>query len=640
MNMDFTIIDNIAYACYNDEPHNRAVLVSANRFTGSRMIIPESITYNGEQYIVMLIKLDKDALLNKGLRSIVIPKYIDEIDNAFWESFPNLISIEVSKENPIYFSINGLLFHDDALLRIPLGFSGELHIPPGIKKIDEYAFNKCDRVSKTYIPASVEVIFPGFICCESTFEVDEANTFYSSYRGVLYNKERTAIVRVPPQLATGNYVVENGIFTLCATAFSFNIDLNSVKIERGVIGNYCFYGCKYCKCVILGQDVTDIGMNTFMGMANLQSLYVFLPYPEYINLEENIFDSYTTDTCVLHVLKGLKQTYMKLDQWNKFLNIVDDLMPGQTITPPRYIKEKHPSVLELYYLSKKQMPDYGYNTNCNYNTGSNNNSDTSSYIGKIFLWIVIIIGAIFGLIYLMNHQAGSTSNGQSYNSGELMTNQSEPTSITTDSVAIAANEDSLTVSETPEPLDEITDLSKEDGNWCNQGYIDLGLSVYWSTCNLGADSPEIYGKQFVWGDASGELEEGSQSPLPESFDGDISGTRYDVVNTYLEGGWRMPTRNEMHELLTHCTHKMGNYRGTDGYMFIGPNGKSIFLPILSPTYEPGEELKIGEYWTSTASKREATPKHSYILFFVIDGDMKIDDTMRINALPVRPVRSK
>ena len=31
-------------------------------------------------------------------------------------------------------------------------------------------------------------------------------------------------------------------------------------------------------------------------------------------------------------------------------------------------------------------------------------------------------------------------------------------------------------------------------------YVDLGLSVKWATCNVGASSPEEYGDYFVWGE--------------------------------------------------------------------------------------------------------------------------------------------
>ena len=31
-------------------------------------------------------------------------------------------------------------------------------------------------------------------------------------------------------------------------------------------------------------------------------------------------------------------------------------------------------------------------------------------------------------------------------------------------------------------------------------YVDLGLSVKWATCNVGATKPEEYGDYFAWGE--------------------------------------------------------------------------------------------------------------------------------------------
>ena len=32
--------------------------------------------------------------------------------------------------------------------------------------------------------------------------------------------------------------------------------------------------------------------------------------------------------------------------------------------------------------------------------------------------------------------------------------------------------------------------------------VDLGLSVKWASCNVGADSPEEYGGYYAWGDTT------------------------------------------------------------------------------------------------------------------------------------------
>jgi hypothetical protein len=37
-------------------------------------------------------------------------------------------------------------------------------------------------------------------------------------------------------------------------------------------------------------------------------------------------------------------------------------------------------------------------------------------------------------------------------------------------------------------------------------YVDLGLSVKWATCNVGADKPEDYGDYYAWGETEPKSE--------------------------------------------------------------------------------------------------------------------------------------
>src|SRR5574344_1631974 len=115
--------------------------------------------------------------------------------------------------------------------------------------------------------------------------------------------------------------------------------------------------------------------------------------------------------------------------------------------------------------------------------------------------------------------------------------------------------------------------------------IDLGLSVKWASCNVGASSPEGYGGYYAWG----ETEEKRNYSLKtykyyDSSTGyidigsNISGTQYDVAHVKWGGNWRMPTQEEFQELCSKCKSTWTTYKGVYGRKFIGPNGNSIFLP--------------------------------------------------------------
>jgi len=116
-------------------------------------------------------------------------------------------------------------------------------------------------------------------------------------------------------------------------------------------------------------------------------------------------------------------------------------------------------------------------------------------------------------------------------------------------------------------------------------YIDLGLSVKWATCNVGATSPSDYGDYFVYGrkDASDGLppyalcDAGSEMNNGEIKS--ICGTEYDMARSSWGTLWRLPSKNEMLELQGNCTFKQTKLNGISGCMVTSKiNNQSIFFP--------------------------------------------------------------
>ncbi len=132
-----------------------------------------------------------------------------------------------------------------------------------------------------------------------------------------------------------------------------------------------------------------------------------------------------------------------------------------------------------------------------------------------------------------------------------------------------------------------------DGNVTNGSeYVDLGLSVKWATCNVGANSPEEYGDYFAWGEVSPKenYTERNSVTYHDSLIGDISGNvQYDAATANLGGSWRMPTKTECQELIDHCSSEWITRNGVNGTLFTSNiNGNSIFLPAAGTRHE--EEL--------------------------------------------------
>ncbi len=170
-------------------------------------------------------------------------------------------------------------------------------------------------------------------------------------------------------------------------------------------------------------------------------------------------------------------------------------------------------------------------------------------------------------------------------------------------------------------------------------YVDLGLSVKWATCNVGANSPEDYGNYYAWGETTTRASyKESNCTTCEQEISDFSGNAtYDAARANWGSTWRMPTKAEMQELVNNCTWTWTTQNGVNGMRVMGPNGNSIFLPAagycqLSSRYDVGE---YGYYWRSTPFESD-TDIACYLYFFG-SGYHDVDWHGRFFGHTVRPV---
>lgn len=145
--------------------------------------------------------------------------------------------------------------------------------------------------------------------------------------------------------------------------------------------------------------------------------------------------------------------------------------------------------------------------------------------------------------------------------------------------------------------------STPTGKFGAYDYVDIGLSVKWATCNVGAKTPGELGQYFAWGDtqtkesfAEDDYTIGERADLV-----DLKDTQYDTATAIWGNGWRMPTAEEMDELCKKCKWMWAKQNGSFGFKVTGPNGNSIFLPCSHIQMADGEENEFDEtfYWSST-----------------------------------------
>lgn len=202
----------------------------------------------------------------------------------------------------------------------------------------------------------------------------------------------------------------------------------------------------------------------------------------------------------------------------------------------------------------------------------------------------------------------------------------------------------------PKPATKHKPVKTKSGTLNGHEWVDLGLSVKWATCNIGASSPSDYGDYYAWGETNTK----SRYDWSNCFDcldktGDSWGiykiggqTRitptsgHDTARENWGGTWRMPTNAENEELCKKCKWTWTSKNGHNGYTVTGPNGNSIFLPAAgwrngAETYCVG---KRGDYWSSTLST--STSCRARYLFFY-DGNHDTYYYSRRRGRSVRPV---
>lgn len=129
-------------------------------------------------------------------------------------------------------------------------------------------------------------------------------------------------------------------------------------------------------------------------------------------------------------------------------------------------------------------------------------------------------------------------------------------------------------------------------------YVDLGLSVKWATCNIGAEKPEDYGDYFAWGDTT-TVEEFIVTEPGSRYDFE-PGCGNDAAKSNWGAAWRRPRIREFVELRDSCQWQWTTVGEHKGYKITGPNGNSIFLPAAGYRYGSSQCYADvwGYYWST------------------------------------------
>ena len=181
---------------------------------------------------------------------------------------------------------------------------------------------------KVDIPAEIDgksvtsIGFDTFSGCTSlsTINVATGNKNYVSVNGVLYNKDKTAIIRYPAGKKDKNYKIPDGVMSIDSKAFANNTTLTSVTIPNSVtsIGRGAFVGCTSLTSITIPNSVTSIDSYTFSGCTNLTSITIpnsVMSIGDYAFLDCTSLKSITIPASVTYIGDGAIGYYVDKINW-------------------------------------------------------------------------------------------------------------------------------------------------------------------------------------------------------------------------------------------------------------------------------------------------------------------------------------
>lgn len=183
-------------------------------------------------------------------------------------------------------------------------------------------------------------------------------------------------------------------------------------------------------------------------------------------------------------------------------------------------------------------------------------------------------------------------------------------------------------------------ITNDKGEINGHEYVDLGLSVKWATCNMGAVLPSDYGDYYAWGEITPKINflENNKVLLPKKLFKVSGNPKYDAARANWGSTWRLPTRKELRELVKKCRWVLSTLNGHKGYKIIGPNGNHIFIPFAGYRFDRSLyfQEEYGFIWGEVANTRDRDVAYS-LGMSIHFNEVEPGWTFRYHGRSIRPV---
>ncbi len=276
----------------------------------------------------------------KSLTTVIFPKSLKSIrDYAFNSTglsgalmLPASVRDTIGKnafafcENLTALNLSSVKYIGESAFQACSNLSGALVIPDSVFVLKPWAFAYCEKINSISISKTVNSIGnTTFINCGGNFTVNAESTDYSAQDGVLFNADKSTIVRFPTS-KSGTYTMPEAVGDIAPYSFANCGAVSKVTLPATayIIEDYAFSECRALTEINIPEAVFYIGQYAFSNCSSLTRIYARPTTP--IDLTETLsaFSGVNKSYCTLYVPVGSKTGYANATGWSSFNKIVEN----------------------------------------------------------------------------------------------------------------------------------------------------------------------------------------------------------------------------------------------------------------------------------------------------------------------------
>ena len=272
-----------------------------------------------------------------SLKKIIIPNSVTTIKSYAFSSCSSLMAVKLS---------NSIVSFPEYLFAYCTELQS-IEIPNSVTTMGAYAFKSCTSLSLINIPDSITKIgYQAFdSCCAldtvkigknatslsdifkdcnklTNITVDECNEKFSSENGVLYNKNKSVLIKYPAYKKDTEFIVPESVIEIDCSAFAYCRFLEKITITKNVkyIRRLAFEYCESLRILNIEGKIDEIGGDAFSVCRHIFSITVKSEIPSKVELD-NVFN-WIIDTARVCVPDASIKYYKAARGWNRFTNYV------------------------------------------------------------------------------------------------------------------------------------------------------------------------------------------------------------------------------------------------------------------------------------------------------------------------------